>query len=505
MSYTDVELKNATQVAYEEDLAVAFQAKVDAGQQPPFSIHDLCEYQGTTVEEMFGDLDGQDNIGDWKIMDIRDTNNENGFFGCVIDTGDGNAIVAFRGSESMMDLNQLQNDWLDADLGLLNSTLTAQQQEAYNFMKQIAESDYIDNYDSLAMTGHSLGGNLAQHATIISEDPNIGLSDKIDQCVNFDGPGFSQEYIEKYGDWIEEVNDKMTHYRWSPVGGLLFELPGVPRTPLKVKDKSDAGYYIIGKHATSSIEFNEDGSAKRGEPTIWDVMTSEFSQGIERLPAWAGDILVGIVSTLWYGGIWMYKQMVDEDGKLTPFGYMVIAAAVTLVLKLGVITTLKMVVAIIAVVVIAFLVVVALEMLYDLVEFVMTKIAEAVVAVCEWLAEKLDEIKEMITQTIKKIKQWYKENFDKGYQYATDHPTIQLDTYKLRNYASRLRKVNSRIATLDRDLDSLYKKVGLLDLWNLMQADILTGYSWRLLRCATYLEETARDFESVENNLAKSI
>ena len=78
---------------------------------------------------------------------------------------------------------------------------------------------------------------------------------------------------------------------------------------------------------------------------------------------------------------------------------------------------------------------------------------------------------------------------------------IMVDTYKLNQYAQRIATVNSRINRLDRRLDSLYRRVGLQGLWNLMQADALTCYSWRLVRCQSYLEQTAADFESVEKVL----
>lgn len=82
---------------------------------------------------------------------------------------------------------------------------------------------------------------------------------------------------------------------------------------------------------------------------------------------------------------------------------------------------------------------------------------------------------------------------------------LQLNTGSLKTYADRLVKVNERISKLDRRMDDLYKEVGLRDLWNLMQADILTGYSWRLSKCITYLNKTASDFESVERTLANQV
>ena len=78
---------------------------------------------------------------------------------------------------------------------------------------------------------------------------------------------------------------------------------------------------------------------------------------------------------------------------------------------------------------------------------------------------------------------------------------IFVNTNSLRAYASRLSTVNTRISNLDRRLDGLYWKVGLLGLWDLIQADALTGYSWRLNRCVSYLNNTATNFEKVEDKL----
>ena len=80
---------------------------------------------------------------------------------------------------------------------------------------------------------------------------------------------------------------------------------------------------------------------------------------------------------------------------------------------------------------------------------------------------------------------------------------ITVDTYKLTQYASRIDAVNKRISNLDKRLDKLYTKVGLKGLFDLVQADALTGYSWRLLRCKTYLSQTSSDFENVERQLVK--
>ena len=78
---------------------------------------------------------------------------------------------------------------------------------------------------------------------------------------------------------------------------------------------------------------------------------------------------------------------------------------------------------------------------------------------------------------------------------------IIVDTYKLNQYAQRIATVNSRINRLDRRLDSFYTRVGLQDLFNLIQIDILTSYSCRLMLCQSYLQQTALDFECIEREL----
>lgn len=133
-----------------------------------------------------------------------------------------------------------------------------------------------------------------------------------------------------------------------------------------------------------------------------------------------------------------------------------------------------------------------------------------------WVAEGLEklgnqikdfatDLKNFLSVTVNKAKEWYKQNFNGGYRYASANSQICIDTYKLRNYSQRIQAINSRITRLDGRLDSLYWRVGLLDLWNLMQADLMTGYSWRLLRAASYLNDTASDFDAVETELINSL
>lgn len=82
-------------------------------------------------------------------------------------------------------------------------------------------------------------------------------------------------------------------------------------------------------------------------------------------------------------------------------------------------------------------------------------------------------------------------------------PDVVVNTDALNVYANRLTNVNYRITRLDRRLDSLYWSVGLKDLYSVMQANVLVGYSYRLTRCSSYLLKTARIYNSTEATLKK--
>lgn len=58
------------------------------------------------------------NWKNWTIKDVCNDQNGTGYWGTLIDIGDGNAMIANRGSESY-DLEQLFKDWIVADIGLL--------------------------------------------------------------------------------------------------------------------------------------------------------------------------------------------------------------------------------------------------------------------------------------------------------------------------------------------------------------------------------------------------
>lgn len=194
----------------------------------------------------------------WMVVDACDHNggSGSGMYSMLIDTGDGDAVIAFRGSENY-DTEQMMKDWGCADAGLFNNTLTGQQADAQEYARRVMEK-YGDRYDSFDVTGHSLGGNLAEHAAItIAEE----YREKIGRAVNFDGPGFSDEYIIAHAAGIAAMADKVEHDAWSIVGSLLIPLPG---TKYQVIDAATPDGDLMARHTITNVTL-KDGHVVEGE------------------------------------------------------------------------------------------------------------------------------------------------------------------------------------------------------------------------------------------------
>lgn len=97
--------------------------------------------------------------GQW-VTDNEFSPSGDGLCAYVFETADDSAIVAFRGSQPLdnVDIMDFVSDWLAADIGLaLENDETVQQKSTEQYIK-----DYVNvlGYDHYAFAGHSLGGNL---------------------------------------------------------------------------------------------------------------------------------------------------------------------------------------------------------------------------------------------------------------------------------------------------------------------------------------------------------
>lgn len=312
MSYSDVEMVIATQVAY---LNINGQNHA-LGQNVGEAVNNILNKYGTydsstggyTLKEGIQGADAaqfdtaqriltlseQNNVTSWQnwtVVDSCDHNSESGFYGCLIDTGNGDAIIGCRGSESY-DMEQGIKDWGAADIGRLNNPLTLQQADATRYMERLY-SKYGDSYDSFSFTGHSLGGSLATHAAITAPK---GMQDKIDTVISFDGPGFSDEYLKAHALEISRVADKLHHYEYSWVGGLLFQPPGIDNRVVKAHDDTRQDSEFMNqawRHDTVNIEFDENGNVMPGERGELQKISNPISKCIEIIP-WGMNMLFWI-------------------------------------------------------------------------------------------------------------------------------------------------------------------------------------------------------------------
>ncbi|MDR2108394.1 MAG: DUF2974 domain-containing protein [Coriobacteriales bacterium] len=342
-TYSDEDLLAAAQAAY-ADLDVGMKnleevnrrIKNKGGEVEPFTLENVLE--ATPASQSFGKYDPLrdisaeqwERIKDWEVIAIENANATTGFYGCAFKTGEGEIIVSFRGSEEVY-TEQLKLDWVDADLGLLNSTLTVQQGEAERFLYDLLKMEEVRDANSIAFSGHSLGGNLAQHAAVYMA--YLGLADKVSQFANFDGPGVSDEYLKEHAAEIAKIAGKGIHFRWSLVGNLLNALPGIDIEYLQVKPELNpfnvALYLFVGKHATESLIFDENGSALRGDQDLIAMIMDYATRGLDHLPRELGDALVSALAVLADAFASMNEAMFDENGELTTLGWGVVGAIIS--------------------------------------------------------------------------------------------------------------------------------------------------------------------------------
>ena len=103
---------------------------------------------------------------------------------------EGDATVVFRGTGGDYE------PWADNVRGEFLSD-TKMQKLADDFVRYDCGV-----YDSITVTGHSKGGNLAQYVTVLN-------SDRVDRCVSYDGQGFGREFFNAYPDDIVTVSGRI--------------------------------------------------------------------------------------------------------------------------------------------------------------------------------------------------------------------------------------------------------------------------------------------------------
>lgn len=462
---------------------------------------------------------------DWRIIETFDRNNkgQSGFYGVVIETDKG-VIVSFRGSESPSEFQNIEQDWINADLALIKGRLTDQQKDAQRFLDQLKAEGFFDKYDHIKFAGHSLGGNIAEHATFYAA--KIGVIDRIDRTISYDGPGHSKDYLVQHKEDIALATStvQMDHVLQSLVGGLLQPADGVNYFYAELTGKGAV------QHGTENVHMDEHGNIVRSDgpsevsTALSKYLTSPFSQGMDRLLSpGAASVLVTTLAAVAEGG-WKIKNAFVKNGKLTTAGKITVtalAAGLTAAVLMAPAAVLGATIALanFAVTLAGFAVVfIASVLVYEflsdigdqLAEFIgdvitefvpqiIETVAESVSKFMKWSAGQLADFRDMLVEGYKKLVGDLRNLFGSGPK-AVATPHIKLDTYKLRYYADRLESIKSRISSIDSRLNALYFSEGLLDIIHLAIAERLPTKR-QMNRVIDYLNGTADDFEAVENQI----
>ncbi|MBU5303345.1 Mbeg1-like protein [Eubacterium callanderi] len=134
-----------------------------------------------------------------------------GLYGlCFTSDSPETGIITFRGTVGL-------GGWIDNYKGAFSAE-TDQQKNAFRFYEDCKEEFGFLNFD---LAGHSKGGNDAQYITILN-------GECINQCVSFNSPGFSADFIGKYYRQIQKNRNKITAYEgaYDIVNILLTSIAG---------------------------------------------------------------------------------------------------------------------------------------------------------------------------------------------------------------------------------------------------------------------------------------
>ncbi|WP_043932159.1 Mbeg1-like protein [Bacillus sp. EB01] len=460
---------------------------------------------------------------DWKIIKSYDDNRvgESGLYATVIETPKG-MIVSFRGSEAFSELQNVEQDWIGADAALISGDLTAQQREVEVFLQELKDEGFFEKYDNITFAGHSLGGNLAEHATFTAA--KLGVVDRIDQTISYDGPGFAQEYLDRNKQYISEATSTvdMYHVEQSLVGGILQQVPGISYFFAELGGKG------LVQHGTENVVFDANGNIVRKENgrTILSHIVTPFTQGIDRmLGERAGSALVTGLIALTSKVKPIKDAIIGPNGKLTVAGGLLVTGLVVGLVTAAIVmgpVALVTAVAVMAAKVLGYVLlfvasVIVYEYISDLADAVVAftdylitefvpamiqQISEAVGTAFRWAGEQIKEFMNTMAGAFRGMMDGLRSLFSSGAAVAT--PYIEVNTYKLRHYAARLNRVRARIRDLDGDMNSLYLTAGLLDILSILRANSLPS-SYKMNKCINYLEDTAEAFERAERNIMASV
>jgi hypothetical protein len=209
---------------------------------------------------LLSELSQDEEMRQWKISNVK-PNTETGFAAMTVEPVDSTSshsssgttkIVVFRGSEPM-EKPKYWNDWSN-NLRTMYMLESPQQAEAKEYMKELTEKK--SSLESLYITGHSLGGNLALYAGFTLPD---SVLPKLVTATTFNAPGFNTALLNNYRESIDFLNEqgKLREYRNN--GDIVPALFHNPSSGIYLaSDFANTDY--MGSHSLFATTMNASGT-----------------------------------------------------------------------------------------------------------------------------------------------------------------------------------------------------------------------------------------------------
>lgn len=459
---------------------------------------------------------------------------------------DGSVHVAYRGTGN--------HNW-DYNSGSAYGTGSSQMQKwACEYFDKSMEKlvDSGTAFGDVHVTGHSQGGNNAMYVNFESKYKDI-----IDTCVSLDGPGFNAEYIQEVREkYDEEAYNELIHkiYAINGENDPVHQLGEVRSYEFfGENERGDHVFYVeatmedgIGATHDLHSHFYKNASGTWGlgdpcEPGPVALLALELADNVLKLDKkdriHAGETVMALIEVFGGDGNWpeefdltdvrdiistvadgvpnllwtlvtnpeLVADSLDEtqltklvsdfiatnQDKITLFIHDHPIEAIGLIYVAAVLTPITKV--------IVYSVAGTLALLFAMVAFVdkILDIVEAIVDIAQEIFDCIKGMLEAIRDAFTQLKAWLRANSPGG-KYTSSQPVIIADPEKLREYASRIAFVNRRLASLDGDMNSLYWQVGFLDLLAILEANLLTSWSYRLSWAQNWLEEAAQELDNAD-------
>lgn len=456
---------------------------------------------------------------------------------CTFRSSNGDYYVVYRGTGD--------GKWVDNGYAMSNES-SQMQRESAAYFDEVYENIIANdpNCGNIYVTGHSKGGNEAMYVTLFAEH-----RDAIDYCLALDGQGFSKQAVEYLNNtydaaYLQELCEKIYNVCGENdyVDPLGQQLVNSDHVILIQTDATDiVGYHDIAEtidgtglkwvtDANGDIVSAEEGpfhafsealsekldglSEERYEDCCLTIMSLlEIVMGEEYIVG-TGDVRFMTyeewIGFLVHGLPVLAETLIGTEEGRALFKEYITAGAEAFYERYGIVG------------VVGFSYYFYLGILTGVIPGV--AVTAAVTAVIFWLPalyidtifEYLDKIN-VIAEDVKILLQKMYDSASTFYNNLLNNVTsvtanvmnlpsyIQVDTYKLRDYADRLNKVKQRLSALDRRMERLYAQEKWSDLGQLLLEDPIGEVNSRITKCVNYLTETASDFEGIEETIISAL